>query len=48
MIRLVRIQLVKNNLYPLTLNEMMKNVKEFGNPFGKVKEGEIPDKLYCC
>ncbi|MBU3913766.1 MAG: 4Fe-4S dicluster domain-containing protein [Nanoarchaeota archaeon] len=27
--------------------EMIKNVKEFGNPFGRVS-GKKLDKLYCC
>jgi glycolate oxidase iron-sulfur subunit len=28
--------------------EMIKKVREFGNPFGKIEKGKIPDKLYCC
>lgn len=28
--------------------EMMEHVREHGNPFGEVKEGDIPKKLYCC
>lgn len=28
--------------------EMIKNVRDFGNPFGELKEGEIPEDLYCC
>lgn len=28
--------------------EMIKNIREFGNPFGKVDKGKTPDKLYCC
>ncbi|MFH1470582.1 MAG: LUD domain-containing protein [Candidatus Micrarchaeota archaeon] len=28
--------------------EMIKKIREFGNPFGKVEKGKIPDKLYCC
>lgn len=28
--------------------EMIKNVREFGNPFGKLEKGQKPDKLYCC
>jgi len=27
---------------------MIKNVREFGNPFGKIKKGEKPAELYCC
>ncbi len=28
--------------------EMMEHVRDTGNPFGELEEGEIPDKLYCC
>ncbi len=28
--------------------EMIKHVKEVGNPFGKLEKGEQPKKLYCC
>lgn len=28
--------------------DMIKKVQEEGNPFGKIKDNEIPDKLYCC
>ena len=31
-----------------TDSEMIKKIREFGNPFGKVEKGKIPDKLYCC
>lgn len=44
----LREELVKKGVEPDTVNEMMKNVKEYGNPFGEYKEGETPDKLYCC
>jgi Fe-S oxidoreductase len=27
---------------------MIENVRKFGNPFGKIEKGKIPDKLYCC
>lgn len=28
--------------------KMIKNIREYGNPFGKVEEGKIPKDLYCC
>lgn len=28
--------------------EMMEHVREHGNPFGEIADGEIPKKLYCC
>jgi len=28
--------------------QMLEEVKDHGNPFGKKVEGETPDKLYCC
>ncbi len=28
--------------------KMIENIRKFGNPFGKVEEGEIPKELYCC
>ncbi|MFH0818237.1 MAG: LUD domain-containing protein, partial [Candidatus Micrarchaeota archaeon] len=31
-----------------TDSEMIKKIREHGNPFGKVEKGKIPDKLYCC
>ena len=31
-----------------TDSEMIKKIREFGNPFGKIEKGKIPDKLYCC
>jgi Fe-S oxidoreductase len=27
---------------------MIKNVRESGNPYGKVEKGKIPKELYCC
>ncbi|NMB67038.1 lactate utilization protein [Candidatus Woesearchaeota archaeon] len=48
MMRNLRKELVNQNIEPDSIKEMMKNVKEFGNPFGKIEEGKTPDKLYCC
>jgi Fe-S oxidoreductase len=28
--------------------KMIENVRKYGNPFGKLEKGKIPDKLYCC
>jgi len=28
--------------------KMMENIREYGNPFGKIEEGKIPKELYCC
>ncbi|MBM3233007.1 hypothetical protein FJZ18_02470 [Candidatus Pacearchaeota archaeon] len=33
---------------PDSAKEMMKNVKQYSNLFGKFEEGKTPDKLYCC
>jgi iron-sulfur cluster protein len=38
----------KENLQTETNKEMIENIREFGNPFGKLKRGKIPKKLYCC
>lgn len=39
---------VKKGRSPQVFEEMMANIRQYGNPFGKIKEGEIPDKFYCC
>lgn len=28
--------------------QMIANIRAYGNPFGALKEGEIPKTLYCC
>jgi iron-sulfur cluster protein len=48
LMRNLREELVKKGVEPETVNEMIKNIKEYGNPFGKIEEGKTPDKLYCC
>ena len=48
MIKKLREKLADKGLQPKGVEEMMKNVREYGNPFGNVKDGEMPDKLYCC
>lgn len=27
---------------------MIENIRRYGNPFGDIKKGEIPEELYCC
>ena len=44
----VREELVNKKEETEANKEMIKNIREHGNPFGELKEGEIPDKLYCC
>ena len=40
--------LEKENLQTEPNKEMIENIRKFGNPFGKMEEGKIPKKLYCC
>jgi iron-sulfur cluster protein len=40
--------LVEENIEPETVTKMIKNTKEYGNPFGKIEKGKTPDKMYCC
>ncbi|VVB74899.1 4Fe-4S dicluster domain protein [Candidatus Tiddalikarchaeum anstoanum] len=28
--------------------EMIKNIRKYGNPIGELKDGKVPDELYCC
>lgn len=44
----IRGLLTKENLQTEENQAMIKKVKEFGNPFGKVEDGEVPKQLYCC
>ncbi|OIN87907.1 MAG: lactate utilization protein [Candidatus Aenigmarchaeota archaeon CG_4_10_14_0_8_um_filter_37_24] len=48
-VKKLRNKAVKKNLETDTNANMMDNIRVFGNPFGEdVKEGRMPDKLYCC
>jgi len=38
----------KENLQTKENQEMIEKIRQFGNPFGKLEEGKIPKKLYCC
>ncbi len=48
LIRKLRKQLSDKKIAPDTVIEMVKNVRQYGNPFGKLEEGKVPKKLYCC
>lgn len=38
----------KEGLQTKENQEMIEKIRQFGNPFGKIEEGKIPKKLYCC
>lgn len=40
--------LVRSGVETEANKRMIKNVREFGNPFGKVEKGKAPKELYCC
>ncbi len=42
------IRRIRGDLKMETDLEMIKKIREYGNPFGKIEKGKIPDKLYCC
>jgi iron-sulfur cluster protein len=42
------IRRIRGDLKMETDLEMIKKIREYGNPFGKIEKGRIPDKLYCC
>ena len=44
----IRQKLVKNGITTEANEKMIKNIREFGNPFGKVEKGKKPKDLYCC
>jgi L-lactate dehydrogenase complex protein LldG len=48
-LRRLRERAVKKNLETDVNSRMMDNVRSAGNPFGEdLKEGELPDELFCC
>jgi fumarate reductase (CoM/CoB) subunit B len=47
-IRLMRVKMVADGKTPKAFNEMIKNIREHGNAFGKVEKGTMPKDLYCC
>jgi len=38
----------KENFQTKENQEMIENIRKFGNPFGEIEKGKIPKKLYCC
>lgn len=43
-----RAYLADNNVGTEANREMLEKIKKFGNPFGPMDKGQIPDQLYCC
>jgi len=43
-----RERLVRAGIETPTNKQMIKNVKKYGNPFGKVQKGKVPKDLFCC
>ena len=48
MMRKLRQRLVEKGIEPPSVKEMIANTEKFGNPFGEIKKGQMPGKLYCC
>ncbi|MEM3405847.1 MAG: LUD domain-containing protein [Candidatus Pacearchaeota archaeon] len=48
LIKKIRKELVKRKLEPPSVKEMIINISNYGNPFGKIQKGKKPTKLYCC
>ncbi len=44
----IRADLVAQGFGTEANQEMIANIREYGNPFGPLKEGEIPKTLTCC
>lgn len=43
-----RAQFAKEGKNPESAQKMIANIREYGNPFGELKEGETPKELFCC
>ena len=49
LIKKLRSKAVKKSFETDVNSKMMDNIRTIGNPFGEeLKEGKLPDKLYCC
>lgn len=48
MMKKIRVKLNGENLETVENKKMIANVRKFGNPFGEVSDGAIPEELYCC
>lgn len=44
----IRTKLLDQDVDTEVNREMISNIREYGNPFGKLKEGEMPKTLTCC
>lgn len=44
----IREKLVKHGIETDANKKMIKNIREYGNPFGKIEKDKIPKELYCC
>ncbi len=44
----IRERLVREGKETEANKRMIGNVRKYGNPFGKVEKGKIPEELYCC
>jgi Fe-S oxidoreductase len=47
-IRQAREIIAEEGKAPEQSEEMIENIRRYGNPFGKFKKGEIPKDLHCC
>lgn len=43
-----RKELIAQQKETVANQEMIANIRKYRNPFGPIKKGEIPKKLYCC
>ncbi|MDD3679518.1 MAG: LUD domain-containing protein [Candidatus Shapirobacteria bacterium] len=48
LMRKLRTLLEKEGWQTKENEKMIANIRKFGNPFGKIEEGQIPKELYCC
>jgi Fe-S oxidoreductase len=44
----IRARLTSQGVETEANREMIANIRKYGNPFGDLKEGEIPQTLTCC
>ena len=44
----IRQKLVKMKRETGPNKRMIRNIRQFGNPFGELKKGEKPNELFCC
>ncbi|MGC8812545.1 MAG: LUD domain-containing protein, partial [Candidatus Aenigmatarchaeota archaeon] len=47
-VRKLREVCIKEKIETEGNKKMIENIREYGNPFGKIEEGKIPKELYCC